>query len=257
MAERKTVLVTGASKGIGKATAEYFAAKGWHVYAAVREMRGVHFNDPAIQVVQMDVDSIGSIHRAFHLLKNKLDVVVNNAGFGLYGPFDSYTDSELEKQFSTNVLGVLRVTKAALPLLHKDATVVNISSVAGRVGLPYYSAYSASKFAVEGLSEALYYELAERHVRVKVVEPSTVKTDFFDPKKTAEHGLGKRLFALYSKAFRTGDEPETIAALIYSAATDGKDQLYYRPSKARRLLLAKKLLPANWFPKRYKRELYK
>lgn len=244
-----TVLITGASKGIGKATAEHFAKNGWRVYAAVRDMRGVHFTHPEITVIQMDVDSPGSIMRAFHLLKTKIDVLVNNAGFGLYGPFESYSEHELEHQFKTNVLGVARVSRAALPLMQPNGVLINVSSVAGRIGMPYYSLYSSSKFAVEGLTEALHYELASRPIRVKLVAPSTVRTNFFNTRAAAptHTAQGKALTAFYEQQFSQGDEADTIAKLIYRAATDGSTKLFYAPKRAHAALLLKRLLPANTF----------
>jgi NAD(P)-dependent dehydrogenase (short-subunit alcohol dehydrogenase family) len=260
MVERKSVLITGASRGIGKATAEYFAAHGWYVYAGVRDMRGVRFDHPEIQVVQMDVDSSGSVSRAFHLMKAKLDVVVNNAGIALYGPFESYTERELEQQYSTNVLGVVRVLKAAIPVMNPQGVLINVSSLAGRHGLPNFSAYSSTKFAIEGLSEALYYELSVRQLHVKVVEPALVNTQMVtaDVKKAPGYeAFNKKVEAWWEKTFPKADEPEVVAKMIYTAATDGKDQLYYQAPKAKSLIRAKKLWPSNWFAKRYKQHLHR
>ncbi len=257
---QKTVLVTGASRGIGKATAEQFAQHGWRVYAAVRDIRSVTFSHPEISVIQLDVDSPGSIHRAFHLMKTKLDAVVNNAAFGLYGPLEALTDQEVEAHFTTNVLGVLRVTRAALPHMQRGGVIVNMCSIYGRMGVPFYSVYSSTKFAVRGLSESLYHELKAKGLRVKVIEASTVKTDFFTADKerliTGYESMSKRVEKWYDEHVSEADDPSVVAKLIVQAAMDGKDDLYYRPKKARWPLLAKKLLPTNYLVRKFRDKFY-
>lgn len=250
MAERKTVLITGASRGIGRDAAELFARNGWRVFAAVREMRGVRFDSPEISLVQMDVDSLPSIQRAFQLAGKRFDAVVNNAGFGLYGPFESYSDKDMETQIRTNVLGVARVTKTAIPYMNLGGVIINISSVLGHIGAPCYSMYSASKFAVVGMSEALSHELAGKKLRVKIVEPAAVNTGFFktpDKPPPEYAALSRKADAYYRKSFNKGDDAQVISRLIFTAATDGKDKLYYRPRAAKMPLFLKKLLPSERF----------
>ncbi len=240
----KTVLITGCSKGIGKATAIRFADAGWRVYAGVRDLRSAQFSHPNIVVVQIDVGSPGSIHRCFHLLKGKIDVVVNNAGFGLWGPLESYTEQELEEQVKVNILGAARVTRASLAYLAPKATIVNVASVVGHIGMPYYSMYAATKFAIVGMSESLSLEFAPKGIRVKLVEPGAVKTEFFHASQPND-SFGKRLHAYYTKAFAEGDDPLAIAELILRAATDEKDTFAYRPKRARRILALAKYLPSE------------
>ena len=181
----RTVLITGCSSGIGRATATLFQAKGWNVAATMRnpdaaaELAGLD----NVQVARLDVTDSKSIEAAVAGAIERfggIDVLVNNAGYGAYGALEVTPRERIMRQLETNVVGVMETIKAVTPHFRsrKGGTIVNVSSVGGRTGGPLGSLYHASKFAVEGLSEALCFEMAAIGVRVKLVEPGLVATDF-------------------------------------------------------------------------------
>lgn len=238
----QTVLITGASSGIGKATAEYFAAHGWNVVATMRkpedggDLRGEH-----VAVERLDVLEKASIESAVSAAVERfgtIDVLVNNAGYGAYGPFEATSMDVLRRQFDVNFFGLAEVTKAVLPHMRrqKSGTIVNVSSIGGRVVFPFGVLYHSSKWAVEGLSEALSFEVRLFGGRVKIVEPGGVNTDFsgrsfvFTNDETlAEY---QPLVQAFQQAMSTMDrsgnqEPEGVAEVIWHAAIDGTDQLRY------------------------------
>lgn len=238
----KTVLITGSSSGIGQSTAKYFHEKGWNVAATMRKPE----NDKALsglenlKLYQLDVTSTESIRNAIKQTIQdfgEIDVIVNNAGYGLFGPFESATEEQISNQFNTNVFGVMQVTKNILPYFRekKSGLIINITSIGGLVTLPLNSVYHAAKFAIEGFSEALNYELNPLNIRVKIVEPGGVATDFSG--RSLDNTIAnpiddyKPVIETVMKAF-TGNRanystPEYIAEAIFTAATDNKEQLRY------------------------------
>ncbi len=186
----KVVLITGASSGIGRASALYLAEKGYRVAATSRAMgrldglqREVERLGRNIHCVELDVDSDQSVAEAAESViqaYGRIDVLVNNAGYGLWGPVQSLSLGELESQFDTNFFGAFRMIKAVLPSMSErgSGTIINVSSVEGRLVTPFSGGYAASKFALEGLSEAMRYELWPQGIRVAVVEPGLFATDF-------------------------------------------------------------------------------
>ena len=186
----KVVLITGASSGIGRASALYLAEKGYRVAATSRAMgrldglrREVERLGRNLHCVELDVDSDQSVAEAAESViqaYGRIDVLVNNAGYGLWGPVQSLSLGELESQFDTNFFGAFRMIKAVLPSMAAGGggTIVNVSSVEGRLVTPFSGGYAASKFALEGLSEAMRYELWPQGIRVAVVEPGLFATDF-------------------------------------------------------------------------------
>ena len=185
----KSVLITGASSGIGRASALYLAERGYRVAATSRAMsrldglRREAGRVGHIHCVELDVDSDLSVSQATASVVEeygRIDVLVNNAGYGLWGPVQSFSMEELQSQFQTNFFGAFRMIKAVLPSM-ADAgggTIINVSSVEGRLVTPFSGGYAASKFALEGLSEAMRYELWPQGIRVAVVEPGLFATDF-------------------------------------------------------------------------------
>jgi NAD(P)-dependent dehydrogenase (short-subunit alcohol dehydrogenase family) len=176
----KVVLITGASSGIGSACAEHLAGQGHRVYGGSRSGKGT---SGSWIPIAMDVTDEGSVESAVHRVDaeaGRLDVVVNNAGFGIAGAVEETSVEEARRQFETNFFGVLRVCRAALPLLRRrgGGLVVNISSIGGLLGLPFEGLYSASKFALEGLSEALSLEVRPFGIRVVLIEPGDIRTSF-------------------------------------------------------------------------------
>ncbi len=182
----KVYLVTGAGAGIGRALVEYLSADpGSTVYAGVRDLRRAksEYGNTSARIVYLDVNKEESIKKAVSSIEKKegkIDVLINNAGYGLYGPFEEISDKNFRLQFETNFFSCLRLIRLILPGMrkHRQGMIVNVTSVLGRMVLPTGSAYSASKFALEGFSEALRYEVSPFGVNVVIVEPGLVKTNF-------------------------------------------------------------------------------
>lgn len=240
---RKTVFITGASSGIGLSTARYFATKGWNVVATMRNPENVsEFADLRnVFMVALDVIKPDSIQQAVnHAISKfgKLDVLVNNAGYGLLGAFEASSDAQIRKQFDTNYFGALAVLKAVLPHFraNQSGVVINVTSMGGRNAMPFYSNYHATKYALEGFSESLQYELAGFGIVVKVVEPGGVKTgfngrsaDIVNAELTPAYtSLQNKFVAHVNKsAGQFGAHPVNTAKVIFRAATDGSRQLRY------------------------------
>ena len=163
---KKTVLITGTSSGIGKATVFEFAKKGWNVIATQRQPeQETDFNNlPNVKLYSMDVTNLDSIKQTLSQVYSDLgniDVIVNNAGFGVDGAFEAMSDEIIEKQFNTNVFGLMRVTREAIKHMrpNRGGTIIQISSMGGKITFPLYSIYHATKFAVEGFTDTLNYEI--------------------------------------------------------------------------------------------------
>jgi NAD(P)-dependent dehydrogenase (short-subunit alcohol dehydrogenase family) len=253
----KTVLITGCSSGFGESTARMFAAKGWNVAATLRRpeagARLAEFDN--VMVTRLDVQDRNSIDAAVEATIGhfgRIDVLVNNAGFGLWGVFEGTPREKVLEQFAVNVFGVMDVTRAVLPHFraNRSGVIVNVSSGVGVFTLPLLSLYSASKFAVEGFSESLAYELASVGVAVKIVEPGGVITTDFVKRSNLEAAAVKdlpdytpfvsaanRMFAAL-RASRAGATAEHVAEVIFTAATDGTDQLRYVGTEEIKPLLA-------------------
>jgi NAD(P)-dependent dehydrogenase (short-subunit alcohol dehydrogenase family) len=185
------VLITGSNSGIGRAAAELLAGRGYHVLATMRNLdkgrdleKTARDNGWDLQLLQLDVCDEASVKDAF-ARAGDVDVLVNNAGFEVWGPLDEIPVSDLIDQFETNVFGPFRCIRAVLPAMRKrgSGVIVNVSSVAGRVGAPLNGAYSSSKFALEALSESLHYELGHFGVRVHIIEPGSIETPFRDNRR--------------------------------------------------------------------------
>ncbi len=257
---RSTVLITGASSGIGRATALLFQERGWNVAATARSPQKLDFQGlDRLVSLQLDVTDSATIDTAVAQTLEQfggLDAVVNNAGYALMGPFESCTLDKIRAQFETNVFGLMAVTQAVLPHFRarRSGTFINISSIGGRVTFPLYSLYHSTKWAVEGLSESLQYELEPLNIRVKVVEPGPIKTDFYersaDRSKVVDPDYKEfyeRVIPRMDQAGRSGDKPEAVAQIIFKAATDRSARLRYPAGGSAGLLLtARKLLPDAW-----------
>ena len=237
----KTILITGASSGIGQAAAHRFAAAGWNVVATMRspekETELTHL--PNVLVQPLDVQDRASIDAALGagLARfGQLDVVLNNAGMGVYGAFELATRQQIRQQFEVNVFGVMEMMQAVLPHFRaqKAGLIINISSQGGRITFPAASLYHATKFAIEGFSESVAYELAPLGIRVKLVEPGNTDTQF-SPGATLTANPAIPDYQAFVDAamahFATltdGPEPvEAVVETIYAAATDGTSQLRY------------------------------
>jgi len=254
----KTVLITGSSSGIGSVTAELFAKRGWQVAATARNPTPLEKWAQAqnITALPLDVTDELSISSAVTDVVNRfgtIDVLVNNAGYGLFGPLEGATPEQVEAQFRTNVLGVTSMIRHVLPIMRerRSGTIVNISSIGGRIAAPFACVYHASKFAIEGLSESLRYELSLHGIRVKLVEPAHFKTGFIGRAlQRSDHAAYREQFENYMLWVNKEDEhapgPGPVAEAIFRAATDTSARLRY-PVKGGLVLVLSKILPdAVW-----------
>ena len=257
----KVILITGASSGIGKETAKLFQAKNWKVAATMRSPEKADDLQKIVDLecIRLDVtepDSIQSaIDRTLEIF-GRIDAVVNNAGFAVVGPFEAATSEQIERQFETNVLGVMNVCRAILPIFReqKRGTIVNVASMGGRLTFPLYSIYHASKWALEGFSESLQYEVKDFGIKIKIIEPGPIKTDFYErsmsiSKKeglTAYDKFVARAMPNMQKAGETGPDGSVVAEAIYEAVTDGSWKMRY-PANSRAILIARRLLPDALF----------
>ena len=240
----ETIFITGASSGIGKATALYFQDKGWNVVATLRDpaQAGDLAALSGVLVTRLDVTDSASVAAAVdaaHARFGAIDVLLNNAGYGAYGPLEAFDMDGIRRQFDTNVIGLLEVTKAVLPSMRArgKGMIVNISSIGGRMTFPLGTLYHGTKFAVEGLSEALHYELEPLGLRVKIVEPGMIATDFggrsFDFRQTpdlaAYQPVVDRLLAVLGspEMAATASAPRVVSEVIWEAVTDGTPRLRY------------------------------
>ena len=237
-----TIFITGASSGLGKATAKLFAARGWHVIATMRHPeRETELGQlPGVHLLPLDVTDpaqiAATVQRAIAL--HPVDVVFNNAGYGLIGALEAVSDEQITQLLNTNLLGVIRVTKAFLPHLRarQSGRIISTTSIGGLIAFPLYSIYHAAKWAVEGWSESLSFELAQHNIGVKTVSPGGIATDFTGRSlEVVEHpayaDLYKKLLDVQEGGEGSGfqfSSPEAIAEVVYEAATDQKDQLRYQ-----------------------------
>ncbi|MBC8045095.1 MAG: SDR family oxidoreductase [Rhizobacter sp.] len=259
----KTVLITGASSGIGKAAAKYFQAKSWNVAAAMRspEKETELTSLSGVKCFKLDVLDDASISTAIREAVSHfggLDIVVNNAGYGAVGAFEAATKAQVERQFGTNVFGVMNVVREVLPFFRekKSGIIINITSMGGRLTFPLYSLYHATKWAVEGFTESLRYELTPLGIKVKLIEPGAIKTDFYERSQDLFKKDGLTAYDDYQTltmpnmqaAGANAPGPEIVAEMIYTAATDGSDRLRYAVgSNAPALIFLRRILPESWF----------
>ncbi len=257
----KVVLITGASSGIGRETAKLFQAKNWKVAATMRrpEEAADLQKIADIECLRLDVTDADSVRGAVKDAIEKfgaIDAVVNNAGYGLLGPFEAATNEQIEKQLETNLLGVMSVCREMIPYFRgrKRGTIVNLSSIGGRAALPFSSLYIASKFAVEGFTESLQYELQPFNIRVKLIEPGPIKTDFYSRSQDVARREGLtayderfgRFMAFMDESGATAPDGTVVAQAIYDAVTDGSNKLRYGVN-TKGLLDARRLLPDRPF----------
>lgn len=251
----RTILITGASTGIGRTTAKHFQAQGWNVIATMRspEKETELAGSDNVLVTRLDVTDGASIAAAVEAgiaRFGQIDVLLNNAGYGAYGPLEAFSMEKIRRQFDTNVIGLLAVTKAVLPHMRarKSGHIVNISSIGGQMTFPLGTLYHGSKFAVEGLSESLHFELAAFGVKVKIVEPGMIKTDFGgrsfdfvnDESMEEYQPTVQSLFAAFGSVGDSASEPQVVADVIWQAVTDGTDRLRYRAGADAEALLDKR-----------------
>ena len=247
---KNVALVTGSSSGIGFETALLLARNGFHTYASMRNLeksKGItqitSKEKLPLQVVQLDVNDDASVKEAVDKIESeqgRINVLVNNAGYVLLGPAEQLSIKEFKEQFETNLFGVIRVMQVVLPIMRRQrgGTIVNISSSAGRIGLPLNSAYVSSKFALEGLTESISYELEQFGIRVVLIEPGFIRTNLINS-STSVKALdpSSPYFSLMQKVenhFKSRMEnvsssspPDEVAKVILQAITSKNPQLRY------------------------------
>jgi short-subunit dehydrogenase len=257
----KVILITGASSGIGRETAKLFQTKNWKVAATMRSPEKAEDLQKIadIETIKLDVTDVDSIKAAISRTIEKfgqIDAIVNNAGYALVGAFEAATQEQIEKQFQTNVFGLMNVCREILPHFReqKRGIIVNVASMGGRITFPLYSLYHATKWAVEGFSESLQYEVEQFNVRIKIIEPGPIKTDFYDRSMdtTGKEGLTEydyfaaRAIPNMRKAGEGAPDGTVVAETIYEAVTDGSNKMRY-PVNSKMVLTARKLLPDSLF----------
>ena len=253
----KTILITGCSSGIGRLTAAYFQQKGWNVIATVRSNPEADTELNAMENVlatALDVTDQATINSAIAAgieRFGRIDVLLNNAGYGSYGLLEATPEHKIRLQYDVNVLGTLLVTKGVLPHFRANGvgTVINISSMGGKVSFPLGTLYHGSKFAVEGMSEALSFELAPIGIKVKIIEPGMMNTNFatssfdlnIDPAMTEYQPVVDKVLAAFEQGAAGASDPIIVAETVYEAATDGSDRLRYIAGEdAKQLIAARK-----------------
>jgi len=245
---QKVAVVTGSSTGIGYETSLILARNGFLTYATMRNLNksesiesiAAKENLP-INIIQLDVTDDTSVKNAVQAILSetgRIDILVNNAGYGLSGAFEDLAMDEIKAQYETNLFGLIRTTQAVLPIMRrqKSGTIINISSGAGRFGFPGSSAYVSTKFAVEGLSESMSYELEQFGIKVVLVEPGVIKTNFTDgmviarksqdPKSSYSQIIQKMVTGL-EELMKNGSPPDLVAKVVLDAAKNENPSLRY------------------------------
>ena len=250
MQVEKVAVVTGSSSGIGFETALLLARTGFHTYASMRNLEKskniteiANTENLPLQVVQLDVNDDKSIKDAINKIvaaeNGRIDVLINNAGYGLFSPLEEVTLDQIKEQFETNFFGIVRLTKEVLPVMRKqrNGIIVNVSSVGGKVGTPLNPAYIASKFALEGLSESMRYELKQFGINIVIIEPGVIKTNFVENIKTADKRsrpespyadlIGRAMRGFGIMMIDKSSPPKLVAEAILNAITSKDPEIRY------------------------------
>jgi NAD(P)-dependent dehydrogenase (short-subunit alcohol dehydrogenase family) len=237
---QQTIFITGSSSGLGRATAKLFSSKAWKVIATMRNPNKETELDKLAGVVLLPLDVTDSkqiketVDKAVAM--GGVDVVFNNAGYGMAGPLEGLTDEQMVRMVDTNMMGAIRTTKAFLPYFREKGSglFINTTSIGGLITVPFNSLYHATKWALEGWSESMAFELKQFGIGLKIVEPGGMKTDFFT--RSFDIGRHQAYDKLVEKVMsvitdpgqmETYSSPAQIAEVVYEAATDGKEQLRY------------------------------
>jgi NAD(P)-dependent dehydrogenase (short-subunit alcohol dehydrogenase family) len=240
VAMAQTIFITGSSTGLGRATAKLFASRGWRVFATMRQPGNDTelANTPGVVMLPLDVTKRDQIKAAADaaIAQGGVDVLFNNAGYGLFGPLEGVSDDQLTRQIETNLLGVMRTTQAFLPHMRerRSGLIVTTTSIGGLVAFPLNSVYHATKWALEGWSESLAFELQPFNVRVKTVSPGGIQSDFASRSlDVAPHPAYASIIEKVAGAFQDPNRrashstSEAIAEVVLEAVTDGTDRLRY------------------------------
>ncbi|MBY0479447.1 MAG: SDR family oxidoreductase [Chitinophagaceae bacterium] len=234
----KTIFITGASSGLGKITAKLFASKGWTVIATMRnpEKQTELIQLPNVHLLELDINNAKQIAKIASEAEkiSPVDVLLNNAAYGLMGPFEATTDEQLAQQINTNFLGTILVTKSFLPYFRsrKSGTIITVTSSTANVPYPFVAVYAATKSALETWTEGMSYELNGFGIKIKTIVPAYMQTNFGNNAQIVSHQDYQEVFNQYLTAMRADssakrDTPESIAQIVYEATTDNKEQLHY------------------------------
>ena len=273
----KVALVTGSSSGIGFETSLALARNGYHTFATMRNLgkdekikQIIEKEDLSVEILELDVDSEESVNRAIKTVsekKGRIDVLVNNAGYGMWGTVEDVSIDEFKKQFETNFFSIIRLIQKVAPIMRKQSSgnIVNISSVAGRIGFPVSPAYISSKFALEGLSESLRFELMPFGINVIIIEPGVIKTNFFDSMKLSEKSqqdstykeITDKVISGVKMMAEMGTHPKEVADVVIKTLGEEKPlPRYVIGNDAMMFLEAKKMKTDIEFENYLKKELY-
>ena len=272
----KVALVTGSSSGIGFETALALARENYFTFASMRNTNKAEKileiakkENLNLEVIELDVDKEESIKSAVKKIqeqKGRIDVLVNNAGYGLFGCVEDITIDELKAQFETNFFGVVRLIQEISPIMRKigSGIIVNVSSIAGRIGFPGTPAYISSKFALEGLSECMRYELSPFGIKTIIIEPGVIKTDFFSSMKVAKgkpdspyKEITEKVMSGVKMMAEMGTMPDEVAKTIIKAIqTEEPLPRYIVGADASMFLEAKKMKTDIEFENYIKNELF-
>ena len=249
---QKVAVITGSSSGIGHEISLILARNGFTTYATMRNLqKGSDLKSIAedeklpLHFAQLDVTDDNSVKNAIKSVYDeagRIDIIVNNAGYGLTGAFEDLSLDEIKTQYETNVFGLIRTTQEVLPIMRKQRSgmIVNISSGAGRFGYPTGSAYVSTKFAVEGLSESMSYEVEPFGIKVILIEPGVIKTNFFNSSVLAKKSqdpnspyapLMKGMEDSVNKMMENGSSPQYVAEVVFHAITSESPKLRYLAGK--------------------------
>lgn len=262
--DKKIVVITGAGAGIGKTAAEYFLKQGWNVVASMRNIEKSSEwlkKNPEIFPVYLDVCDFDSVDKAIQTIIEKfgkIDVWVNNAGYGLIGAFEEIDMQQVDRQLNTNLRGVIYCSSKVIPIMKKQnsGVIINLSSIAGKLTFPFFSLYHTTKFAVEGFSEGISHELRRYNIKVRLIEPGPIKTDFYDRSREIAHKDGinnydndlNKFIKVMDYLGNSAPGPVLVAKVIYKAATDSSSKLRYPVGfQAKFLLILHKIIPNSWF----------
>lgn len=259
----KTIFITGASSGLGKATAKLFQAKGWKVIATMRKPE----NETELNLLEnvillsLDVTSIDQVRKTVQkaIDLGDIDIVFNNAGYGLIGPVESNSEQQIRSQFETNFFGTVWVIQEFIPYFKnkKGGLFINTTSLCGLTSNPQSAIYNASKWAMQGLAESMSYDLAQFGIGIKNVAPGGIKTEFTKGMQVTEDKAYETTMAKMMEGFQDGtlmefSEPDQIAEVVFRAATDREDQLTYPAGNDAVRLYAKRLAQG---PEAYRKDL--
>lgn len=264
MSEQRVVLVTGASSGLGLATASLLATRGFKVFGTSRKPPTHWANN--FEMLQLDINSDESVNACIQALMQKtgrIDVLVNNAGYELHGAIEETSINEAKSQFETNFFGAVRVVKAVLPIMRKQGRgqIINVSSLAGQVAIPFQGFYSASKHAIEGYTEALRQEVKTFNIRVSIVEPCFFRTGIKSASTSSAaagsiHDYGEMYQRYLSAAkghIQNGDDPKLVAETVLRITESDSPRIRYLVGKGKWIPRIERIVPESMFESRSRR----